>query len=89
MLVLAVLVCCHQVLNHCLIVRLMLFLILVEKMSAGKAAKEDAERQRNGGPEEGTAKIVSLFLGFVLSYCVVSRPAHCSADAPSLMIMVH
>lgn len=57
-LVLAVLMCCHQVLNHCLIVRLMLFLILVEKMSAGKAAKQDAEMQRTRGPEEGTAKIV-------------------------------
>lgn len=54
----AVLVCCHQVLNHRLIVRLMLFLILVEKMSAGKAAKQDADRQKTRGPEEDTAKIV-------------------------------
>lgn len=67
----------------------MLFLILVEKISVGKVAKQDADRQRTRGPEEGTTKIVEFFVGFVLSYCVVSRPAHCSAGALSLMIRVH
>lgn len=38
---------------HCLIVRLMLCLILVEKSAAGKAAEQDTERQATKGQAEG------------------------------------
>lgn len=39
--------------HHCLIVRLMLCLIVVEKTAPGKSAKQDTERQGTKGPVEG------------------------------------
>lgn len=42
--------------HQCLIVRLMLCLIVVEKTAAGKAAKKDTERQVTKGPAEGMSE---------------------------------